>query len=214
MLVTFGNKAYTMDPFGYLEHPGLWDENFADGIAPRIGISSGLNDDHWRVIRYLRQQLEEADMVPYFVSACVDLGYRISRFRELFPTGFMRGACRAAGISFDFIASRNLLLTYENLPSIWTGYALCPMGFLRSPESWDRTFVNLVAKDWDLPAGLTEVHWQVIHFLRERYQSTGKVPLVYETCRANKLSLEGLNTLFPTGYWRGACRIAGLPFTP
>ena len=214
MLVTFGNKTYSLDDYGYLEHPDLWDEGFADGMAPRIGITSGLQDDHWLIIHYLRHQMEDADTVPFFVTACMDLGLRISQFRRLYPTGFMRGACRAAGFSFKFIAERNALLTYENLPSIWTSYELCPMGYLLSFESWDRTFADLVAKDWDLPAGLTEVHWQVIRFLRQRFGETGNVPLVYEACRANNLDLNGFHALFPTGYRRGACRIAGLPFVP
>lgn len=214
MLVTFGHKTYTLDDYGYLEHPNLWDEGFADGIAPRIGVSSGLNDDHWRVIRYLRQQLEVEQTVPYFVIACIDLGLRISQFRDLYPTGFMRGACRAAGLSFRFIAEQNPLATYENLPSIWTRYELCTMGFLVSFDNWNRTFADLVAKDWDLPAGLTEVHWQVLRFLRQRFEATGSVPVVYETCRSNSLDLKSLHALFPTGYRRGACRAAGLPFVP
>ncbi len=214
MLVTFGNKTYTLDEFGYLEHPNLWDEGFADGIAPRIGVGSGLNDDHWRVIHYLRQQLEEEKTVPYFVLACLALGLRIPQFRELYPTGFMRGACRAAGLSFRFIAEQTPLATYENLPSIWTSYKMCTMGFLVSFDDWDRTFADLVAKDWDLPAGLTEIHWEVLRYLRVRFEATGAVPVVYETCRANGLDLKSLHTLFPTGYRRGACRAAGLPFLP
>ena len=33
-------------------------------------------------------------------------------------------------------------------------------------------------------------------------------------CRAANLTLEELQTLFPGGYRRGACRMAGLPYIP
>lgn len=210
-MVTYGNKTYCLDEHGYLEHPSMWDDNFAEGIAPKLGAASGLSDDHWRVINYLRQKLDDEDTVPFFVTTCRELGFKLGKFRSLFPTGFMRGACRAAGLSFRYIAERNMILTYENLPSVWERYTIGPMGFLESFDQWDQAFSNLVAREWDLPAGLTEVHWKVIRYLRERYGETGAIPLVYETCRANNLTIEGLNTLFPAGYRRGACRIAGLP---
>lgn len=210
-LLTVSQTTYVLDEHGFLEHPALWDEGFAEGIAPSIGIGSGLTEDHWRVIRYLRAKLEEGD-VPFFVIACIDLGLKVSEFRDLFPTGFMRGACRAAGFSFAFIAEKNRAQTYENLSNVWMRYRLGPLGYLEDFDSWDETFVGLVASEWNLPLGLTEAHWKVIRFLRERYKATGKVPLVYESCQAGNLSLNEFYLLFPTGYWSGACRLAGLPF--
>jgi len=210
-LVTYGNKSYALDNFGYLEHPSMWDEDFAEGIAPSLSIGSGLTDEHWRIIRHLRKHLEEKESVPFFVTTCIDLGYKLDAFTRLFPTGFTRGACRVAGISFKWIVETNPTLLYENLQSIWTRYRLCPNGFLVSFEDWDETFANMISSDWDLPCGLTEVHWAVIRFIRERFTVRGDVPLVYETCTKNNLTLSAFHKLFPTGYRRGACRIAGVP---
>jgi hypothetical protein len=42
------------------------------------------------------------------------------------------------------------------------------------------------------------------------YKKTGKCPLVYETARMNRLHLEELKKLFPAGYLRGACKLAGI----
>jgi tRNA 2-thiouridine synthesizing protein E len=210
-MMTFGETTYSLDAYGFLEHPTFWDENFAEGIAPKIGVASGLTEDHWRVIWFLRRRIEVEHDVPSFVVACMEMGLSISKFRGLFPTGYMRGACKAAGISFSAISECIPLQTYENLPNIWMQYKLTALGFLESFDAWDERFANLVAKEWDLPCGLTEAHWKVIRFLRQRYTATGSIPPVYETCRTNQLSLQDLHTLFPAGYRRGACRLAGLP---
>ncbi len=47
-------------------------------------------------------------------------------------------------------------------------------------------------------------------FLRKRFQETGSVPTVYETCEQNKIEIEDLERLFPDGYHRGAVKISGL----
>ena len=64
----------------------------------------------------------------------------------------------------------------------------------------------------NLPGGLTPRHWEIIRFLRNYYQATNNMPTLYQVCEAHHLDLEGFRELFPEGYRRGACRIAGLPF--
>jgi len=59
---------------------------------------------------------------------------------------------------------------------------------------------------------LTPTHWEILPFLHNNYQATNNIPTVYEVCHAHRLDLHDLNALFPGGYRRGACRIAGLPF--
>jgi tRNA 2-thiouridine synthesizing protein E len=58
--------------------------------------------------------------------------------------------------------------------------------------------------------GLSEDHWRIISYLRERFEMTGSVPSVHETCEANQVGLDELERLFPEGYHRCAVRIAGL----
>ena len=69
-----------------------------------------------------------------------------------------------------------------------------------------------MAEDCRIEGELNEGHWLVIHFIRGHFENTGVCPLVYETCRANGLFLAGLKELFPAGYLRGACRMAGLTY--
>lgn len=61
-----------------------------------------------------------------------------------------------------------------------------------------------------MPEYLSEEHWQIIYYLRKKFQETGAVPTIYETCADNRLNLERFQTLFPDGYHRGAVKIAGL----
>ncbi len=59
---------------------------------------------------------------------------------------------------------------------------------------------------------LTSDHWRVIHFLRDAFKQSKRIPTVYETCEGCQLDLDQLEALFPDGYHRGAVKIAGLRF--
>jgi tRNA 2-thiouridine synthesizing protein E len=52
----------------------------------------------------------------------------------------------------------------------------------------------------------------VVHYLRDYFAVNRQIPTVFEACSGNDLTLEELKELFPAGYRRGACRMAGLPF--
>ena len=209
--VAFAGRTYSLDESGFLDPPEQWDETFAQGMAQSLGMDGGLEERHWRVIRYLRCKLLEEKTLPHFVTACIDNGLRIHEFRALFPAGYHRGACRIAGISFAATLEMNTSLIYEFTPVVWSRYPVSPNGFLARFEAWDEEFAAIVARDWNLPS-LTERHWRVVRFLRDYYGANHTVPVVYETCHATSLSLEELDQLFPGGYHRGACRMAGLPF--
>ena len=75
-----------------------------------------------------------------------------------------------------------------------------------------RSRSEVVSGEWKLPHGLMDGHWEIIRFLRNYYQATSNIPTLYEVCEAHQLDLDGFRELFPEGYRRGACRIAGLPF--
>lgn len=210
--VRFGGQQYTLDAHGYLDPSDQWDERFAEGMAARLGVPGGLTDEHWEIVRYLRERFLAEQAVPMVVQACIDNGLRLSRLRGLFPTGYTRGACRIAGINYLFLYASNKLLTYENYSTLATQYRLSDAGFLEDFDAWDTRFAQLVAQGWSLPSGLTRQHFRIIDFLRDAYRQHRRTPLVYETCRAHALDIDELCALFPEGYRRGACRAAGLPF--
>jgi tRNA 2-thiouridine synthesizing protein E len=210
--VAFGERTYTLDEHGYLDPPEQWDEAFVEGMAPQLGIHTGLNDEHWRIIRYLRAKFRERETIPYIIWACKDNGMRISRLKHLFPTGYVRGACKLAGIDFAFLREVNILLTFENYSTLATQYRCTDTGYLEDFETWDERFAAYIASDWNLPDGLTPKHREIIDYLRDYYRQAGTIPTVYEACKENEVGIDELHQLFPEGYRRGACKAAGLPF--
>lgn len=211
--ITFGEgKTYSLDEYGFLYPPEQWEEAFAEGMARRLGIYDGLTPEHWAFIRYLRKKFIEEKTVPLVVYACADNNLRLSRLAVLFPTGYHRGACKIAGINYQFMFDTNPWITYESLSVLKSHFNLTPMGFMESSEDWKERFAQAVASEWHLPDGLTEKHWQIIRYLRDYYQKMQTVPTVFATCKANDIDLAELKKLFPGGYRRGACRMAGLPF--
>lgn len=210
--VCFNQKVYTLDEHGFLDPAEQWDENFAEGMAAKLGIYGGLNGEQWKFIQYLRSKFLEENTVPVVVKACLDNRLKLAELRALFPTGYHRGACKIAGLNFAFMCKTNLWLTYETPQPAAAEHEVDGLGFLKNSETWNERFAHWVARQWDLPEGLTQKHWTVIRYLRDYYRDTGTIPTVYAACTANNITLDELGKLFPGGYRRGACRAAGLPF--
>ena len=208
----FAGKSYILDAYGFLDPSDQWDEDFAQGMAVALGMDTGLSDRHWQVISYLRQQFLDEMSVPVVVVACLQNNMRLGELRQLFPTGYHRGACKIAGINYKFIAKSNIWLTYETTGVFKSHYPLDRLGFLLDHMKWDEDFAVAIYNEMNLPGEMTEEHWSVIRFLRNRYENNREIPTIYETCTANLLGLGELRDLFPAGYRRGACRMAGLPF--
>jgi tRNA 2-thiouridine synthesizing protein E len=108
----------------------------------------------------------------------------------------------------------NHWLTYEHPRIPGAQYRTDSAGFLCDFEDWTEDFAHLAVSQWGMPEGLTDRHRQVIVYLRGSYSMGRETPTVFEACKANDLSLKELKALFPEGYRRGACRVAGLPFLP
>ena len=89
--------------------------------------------------------------------------------------------------------------------------SLDPDGFLNEISGWTRETAHELARRNEL-GPLNEKHWKILRYLREYYSITKNIPTVFEACKANGIEMGELRDLFPSGYRRGACRIAGLPF--
>jgi tRNA 2-thiouridine synthesizing protein E len=210
--VAFGSKSYELDDYGFLDPPDQWDEDFAAGMAKLAGITHGLTERHWEFIRYLRHKFLDEKTVPVLVMACAENKMHLSELRSLFPTGYHRGACKIAGINYQFMYETNYWLTYETAPPAKSRYELDQLGFLKDPAQWDEDFVEFTLSHRKPPTEPSNLHMQVVRYLRDYFAVHRTLPTVYETCSANALSLDDLRELFPSGYRRGACRTAGLPF--
>jgi len=209
-----GGREYKVDSKGFLMDPNDWDKNFAEGMAPGIGITDGLTSQHWKVISFLRNSFESMNTCPLVYVACRENDLGLGDIKRLFPAGYLRGACKLAGVTHREAYLKYVwqehnfqhhLSRYRN-----SSYEIDDLGFLTNPDDWDENFALRQAYEMGMPNLLTDKHWRIIRFLRDRYRVTGEVPTIYETCEINSLKLEDLERLFPDGYHRGAVKIAGL----
>jgi TusE/DsrC/DsvC family sulfur relay protein len=88
------------DAEGYLVDPTQWSEDFAEKVAQSEGIA--LTEEHWKTIRFMREWLDEHGVAPdarhvmKFLSGDRDAGR--TRMFELFPYGYVKQACKIAGM--------------------------------------------------------------------------------------------------------------------
>jgi len=90
-------------------------------------------------------------------------------------------------------------------------YEVDDQGFLLNHKFWDPNFAEGVAKICEIQQ-LTNEHWDAIHFIRQVYDDTGICPTIFAACKAIGLRPREMKKLFPTGYHRGLCRIAGVQY--
>ena len=89
------------DEEGYLVDPADWNEALAVALAQREGIV--LSEEHWAVIRFMRQYYEERQIAPdarHVMKHLAEVkggGGRNDLF-VLFPYGYVRQACKIAGM--------------------------------------------------------------------------------------------------------------------
>jgi tRNA 2-thiouridine synthesizing protein E len=213
-IFTFGNKSYQVGPEEFLSDFKEWDENFARGMAPKVGIISGLSEDHWKIINFIRDTFKQTGKCPLVYETCRINRLHLQELKKLFSAGYLRGACKLAGITYRE-GSLEQSWVEEFAERVTSGvqeektYVVNIRGFLMNPAEWDRKFALYKAHEMKM-AKLTQKHWQIINFLRERFEKNNIVPTIYETCEANGIDLEELEKLFPDGYHRGAVKIAGL----
>ena len=207
-------KAYDIDARGYLLDPSQWDEVFAEAVAAEVGIAGGLTEAHWRMIHFIRNSWDQIHRCPLIYVACKNNDIGLGDLKKLFPTGWLRGACKLAGVTYregylQHVWLENGLPHYTNTYDK-KEYETDEQGFLVDPVRWDENFAVHKAYEMGIPGNLTDRHWQIIHYLRTHFERTGGVPNVYETCEENDMCLEECEQLFPGGYHRGAVKIAGL----
>jgi dissimilatory sulfite reductase related protein len=83
-------------------------------------------------------------------------------------------------------------------------------GFLTTPDQWDEAVAEALARDNGIPE-LTDRHWLVIRFMRERYLATGSAPSIRSLGKESGVPVKELYQLFPKGPAKLAARIGGIP---
>jgi tRNA 2-thiouridine synthesizing protein E len=83
-------------------------------------------------------------------------------------------------------------------------------GFLQNPEQWDRTVGEEIAAGAGI-SPLTDQHWQVIEFMRDRFLNAGTAPTIRSLGKESGVSIKELYKLFPKGPAKLAAKVAGIP---
>ncbi len=85
-------------------------------------------------------------------------------------------------------------------------------GYLIEPNDWNETVACLLAQQENI--ALTEDHWSAIRFMREHYANHQVTPDVRFVIRHLSETLgsdrNAVFRLFPYGYVKQACKIAGM----
>lgn len=90
-----------IDGEGYLIDPFSWNEEVAREFAAQENVE--LTADHWDAIQFMRQYYLEHQIAPDVRHVMKHLAERLgpesrNRIFELFPYGYVKQACRIAGM--------------------------------------------------------------------------------------------------------------------
>ncbi|MGD8514332.1 MAG: TusE/DsrC/DsvC family sulfur relay protein [Granulosicoccaceae bacterium] len=97
-----------------------------------------------------------------------------------------------------------------------TQYVRDVEGYMVDPDDWNETLARELAAEEDLK--LTDEYWPILHFMRKYWQEHKIAPdvrhvmkfLAEERGIDKKQAKQHLFTLFPYGYVKQACKIAGM----
>jgi tRNA 2-thiouridine synthesizing protein E len=89
-----------LDEEGYLVNPADWSEAIATELARREDVALG--ETHWAVIRFMREYYEQRHIAPDARHVLKFLAETRAADRNelfrLFPYGYVKQACRIAGM--------------------------------------------------------------------------------------------------------------------
>jgi len=83
-------------------------------------------------------------------------------------------------------------------------------GFLTHPDQWNEQIAEEIARESGIPE-LTDRHWLVVRFMRDRYLATGTAPSIRSLGKESGVPIKELYELFPKGPAKLAAKIGGIP---
>lgn len=95
-VTTIDGHRVQVDPEGFLTEYAEWDDDLACALAAQIGIA--LTDEHWRAIRFLRQDYADRGETPTIRRVAVVGGIPTKRLFELFPKKPAKKMAYVAGL--------------------------------------------------------------------------------------------------------------------
>jgi len=94
---SFAGRDVFFDSEGFLVDPSQWSEDLAALLARESGIGF-LEENHWRVIRFIRDYYLLNGRAPLHRELKKGIGMSLMEIESLFPDGIKMGARRLAGL--------------------------------------------------------------------------------------------------------------------
>jgi len=95
---TLGGIEIEIDEDGFIQEPEKWNEAIAEDIAKEEGTSTPMNEDMWKLVKYLRNYYLEYDIAPAIRMLTKQTGLDLKYIYVMFPKGPAAGACKVAGL--------------------------------------------------------------------------------------------------------------------
>ena len=83
-------------------------------------------------------------------------------------------------------------------------------GFMTKPEQWNEQIATAIAAQNGI-ANLSDRHWLVVKFMRERFLTSGTAPTIRALGKESGVPIKELYELFPKGPAKLAAKIGGIP---
>ena len=93
-----GSQQIEVDEDGFMAEPEKWNEEIAKALAASEEVPN-MTEDHWRLVKYLRDYYLANGVAPMIRKICKDLKMENKTLYVLFPTGPAKGACKVAGLA-------------------------------------------------------------------------------------------------------------------
>ena len=94
-------------------------------------------------------------------------------------------------------------------PSAYRTLNLDAEGFLQTPSQWTDDVAREIAAEQGIT--LTDRHWTVVRFMRDRFLTTGSAPSIRSLGKESGVEVKELYKLFPKGPAKLAAKIGGIP---
>ena len=95
--IEVNGQTVELDEDGFLVNLDEWNEDVAKFLAKEEGVDE-LNEDHWKIINYLKGYFAEYGIAPMVRKMTKESGYSLKEIYDLFPSGPAKGACKVAGL--------------------------------------------------------------------------------------------------------------------
>ena len=95
--MTLNDAVLELDAEGFLKDPNQWNDAVAEAIARNNGIPV-LTENHWKVIRFMRQAWFANGQAPTIRTLGKESGVDVKTLYQLFPKGPAKLSAKLAGI--------------------------------------------------------------------------------------------------------------------